>query len=116
MGRVKTRKTEIAPAPPAQGEIVPDGDYAGMTYEEATTLTIQSVEDAYGPLSLEGVCMVHDYLLQEILEVCRQAKGDAYAREAAERFSQTLEPFLDRPDYEQVIFAELLKLKQRAEG
>jgi hypothetical protein len=92
------------PAPPVQAEpvltpsdIIPDGDFAGMTYEDVMAMTEAAVNDAYANLSIEGVCAVHDMVLAEILAVAKDYKSPAFAHEAAIRFGQTLMPYLTTP-------------------
>jgi hypothetical protein len=115
MGRRQTKSTAVTPEPARSGDIIQDGDYAGMTYEEVTDIVISSVHDAYANLSLEGVCMVHDYTLNEILEVCEHVRGHSYAYEVAQRFEATLKPYLRRGKLEDMVFQELLALKLRRE-
>lgn len=99
--------TKVAPpAPPPQVELeraldpsdlITDGDFAGMTYEEVMATTEAAIHDAYSNLSIEGVCAVHDMVLAEILAVANGYKGAAFAHEAAIRFGQTLMPYLTTP-------------------
>lgn len=78
-------------------DVIPDGDFAGLTYEDVMGMTEAAVHDAYANLSIEGVCAVHDMVLAEIMAVANDYKGAAFAHEAAIRFGQTLMPYLVTP-------------------
>lgn len=78
-------------------DIIPDGDYAGMTYDEVMRLTSDAIDDAYANLSIQGVCAVHDMKLRDIMEIVYHYEGSGAAHEAAIRFGQTLMPYLDSP-------------------
>lgn len=116
MGRRVAKNQDLTPESARSGEIVPDGDYAGMRYEDVTDLCIASVNEAYGNMTLEGVCMVHDYVLGEILEVARHAHGAAYASDIAAQFQATLDPYLRYKKIEAAVYHEMLELKRKAGG
>jgi hypothetical protein len=77
-----------------KAEVVDDGDWAGYTYDEVIELTSAAIDDVYAPLSIQGVCAVHDMKLAEILEIARHFEGERFAHEAALRFGQTIMPYL----------------------
>jgi len=83
-----------APRPAQQATVIDEGDWAGYTYDEVIAMTSAAIDEVYGPLSIQGVCAVHDMKLREILELAQHFEGDRFAHEAALRFGQTIMPFL----------------------
>lgn len=97
-------------------DVIPEGDYAGMTYEDVMAMTEAAVHDAYANLSIEGVCAVHDMVLAEILAVANGYKGAGFAHEAAIRFGQTLMPYLVTPTPSlNKAWGELLRIRSSRE-
>lgn len=74
-------------------DIVPEGDFAGMTYDEVLTACIDGVHDVYGNLSLDGVKAVHDMVGKELLELIRFSQGDYAAKDAALKLISTMLPY-----------------------
>lgn len=86
-----------APAPPSSADIIPEGDYAGMTYDEVMALTSEGLDKVYENLSIDGVCMMHDLKLAEILLIVEHYQGPDEAHKKALNFGQTLMPYLTPP-------------------
>lgn len=76
-------------------EVVPDGDFAGMTYDEVLELSMQGVHDAIGELTLEGCGAVLDMTTAQVLELTRHYQGDFAAKCAALRFISTCMPYAE---------------------
>jgi len=122
MARKQTLATEHAaapvtmPEPRTSADIIPEGDYAGMTYDEVMRLTSDMIDEAYANLSIEGVCAVHDMKLKDIMDIVLHFRGPQDAHEAAIRFGQTLMPYLDTPTPQlNKAYKELIKLRSEWE-
>lgn len=86
------KKTDAVPAP-LSSEVVPEGDFAGMTYDEVMRACVSDVHDALGGLSVVGALATLDCVLSEALEIVRYTEGDAAAKEAGLKICQTALPY-----------------------
>lgn len=115
MARKSSTKDVQVLAPASQmGEIIPEGDFAGMTYNEVLDLTHAALEDALGPLSIVGALAAQDRLLAQSLELAAYVEGDKFAHEAALKIAQTVLPYIQVENriYEQA-YREIVKMKGR---
>ena len=78
-----------------QPEVVPDGDFAGMTYDEVLSLTVGGINDAIGEMTIVGAGCALDTAVGEYLDLVRQVQGDFDAKASALRFCATLLPYAE---------------------
>jgi hypothetical protein len=120
MARKTTRQQATRPAEvPTQqviepSNIIADGDFAGMTYNEVLEITHNALEEALGPLSIGGALAAQDRLLAQSLALAAYVEGDKFAHEAALKYAQTIMPYIqvEQRIYEQA-YKEVLKLKDK---
>lgn len=104
-------KNDVVFNPPAHStpertlepEVVPDGDYAGMTYDEVLKASVESVTDAVGHLSIEGALATFDAAIGEALFMMEHYHGKRDAKEAGIKICETALPYAmldisDEPD------------------
>lgn len=125
--KIKTSSGEQAPqAPPhyvdppvrvvTASDIITEGDYAGMTYDEVFEKVSAKIDEAYEDCSLKGACSIHDAKLKQLLYMTEYYEGPGAAHEAAILFGQTLMPFLNTPTPKlRKAYGELLRLKYEQE-
>lgn len=110
----KPTKSEVAPVRMPESQIIEDGDFAGMTYDEVLQKTTAAMDEVYAPLSIQGAQVVTDMRLAEVLAVTKAYEGPAAAQEAALRYGQTIMPYLQVPQVAtDRAYGELRKLKHR---
>lgn len=74
-------------------EVIEDGDYAGMTYDDVLKYTVEGVHDALGELTVEGAACAIDQVMKEVLLITQNTSGDRAAKEAGINFCKTALPF-----------------------
>jgi hypothetical protein len=85
---------EVVPTP-ANQEIIPDGDFAGMRYEDVLGAMAGELENVFieREIALEAVMPVTDIFVAQNLAVVAHGLGPKYAKEAAIRICQTALPY-----------------------
>lgn len=109
----RQRKAQTAPKPTesdvtlvpkrAEPEIVPEGDYAGMTYDEVMAAHIEAVHESLGELSILGAMATLDAVLGEALYMVEVYEGKVAAKDAGINICRTALPYAmldvsDEPD------------------
>ncbi len=92
MGRKPAQAVE-APQDVMDGDVVPDGDYAGMKYDDVLSAMSEGIHDILGEASIEGAGAALDKVLGEYLEVVRHTNGDKDAKLFGIRFAETVLPY-----------------------
>lgn len=96
---------------PKEAEIVPDGDFAGMTYDEVLAHLQSGIEEVLGPADIEAVCASLDMVLADVLAVAQETMGPMYAKQAAYNYASTALPYLMLEIEHKPTFRDLKKLK-----
>lgn len=112
----KASQPEEAPVPapaPKEGDIVPEGDFAGMSADDVLQLTTQAIYEELGDLTIEHAAMTLDVVVGEFLDKSRAYVGPGWAKECAVRYVETCMPYLreELPEEEQTTAA--LKLGEK---
>ena len=117
MGRKKTSAVAVLapPArevePPSAGNVIPDGDFAGLRYDDVLTDIVESIHDALGEISIEGAGAALDMAMGEYLAVVQDAHGDREAKLSAIRFCETALPYAMLPISVAETYASTRKIK-----
>lgn len=87
------KRNEVVPA--KEVEIVPDGFYQGMAYDEVISALCDDMERPLieKEVALEAVMPTIDMMLARSLQVVQHGLGERYAKEAAIKICQTALPF-----------------------
>lgn len=94
----------LTPRPEAKdGELITEGDYAGMTYDEVLRASVESVHEALGELSVMGAMATLDMAIAEALAIVEHTEGAVAAKDAGIKICQTALPYAmldvsDEPD------------------
>ena len=86
---------------PLNGDIIPDGDYAGLRADDVLRALTDSVHEAIGGegsgVSIEFAGAALDMALGEYLEVVKGINGDRDAKLFGLRFCETALPYASLP-------------------
>ena len=88
-----TDATNVVLNEPRPPEIVPEGDFAGLTYDEVLNAVTENLHESLGELSVTGAACAVDRVMQELLMITEHAEGKIAAKEAALKFCETALPF-----------------------
>lgn len=93
------KKNELIPPSPAalDGELVPDGDFAGMRVDDVLRALTDQVHDCLGEVSIETAGATLDMALGEYLAVVQEISGDKTAKLFGVRFCETAIPYATLP-------------------
>lgn len=107
-------QTEPVPAP--EPEIIPDGDYAGMTYDDVLQTLQAGIEEVLGPADIGAVCATLDMVLADVMEVAKNSMGPMFAKNAAYNYASTVLPYLMLEIEAKPTFRDLKKIKGNGTG
>ncbi len=97
----KSVAASAAPIPSAaivvDGDIIPDGDFAGMRASDVLAAMTEGINDVLGEASIETAGCALDSVLGEYLAVVQHVKGDGEAKLAGLRFVETALPYAALP-------------------
>ena len=98
MPRSKAKKADDETTPltlvPEEGEIVPEGDFAGMRADDVLALTTQGIYEELGELTIEHAGAAIDIVLGEFLDKSASYVGHGFAKECAIQYVETCMPYL----------------------
>ena len=97
MARKKNEPLALAPATAMDGELVPDGDFAGMRVDDVLRALTDQVHDCLGEVSIEAAGATLDMALGEYLAVVQETSGDRTAKLFGVRFCETAIPYATLP-------------------
>lgn len=87
----------LAAPPTLDGDIIPDGDFAGMRASDVLAAMTEGINDVLGEASIETAGCALDHVLGEYLAVVQLVNGDAEAKVAGLRYIETALPFASLP-------------------
>lgn len=79
------------------GDVVPDGDFAGMRVDDVLAAMTEGLNDVLGDASIEVAGCALDSVLAEYLAVVQMVKGDAEAKISGLRYIETALPYASLP-------------------
>jgi hypothetical protein len=95
MARKRNEPAQEVVVTPSNQEIIPDGDFAGMRYEDVLAAVTGDLENVFieRDIAIEAVMPITDLFLANNLAVVAHAMGAKYTKEAAIRICQTALPY-----------------------
>lgn len=95
MGRKQANPPPSAEAQPEpmDGDVIQEGDFAGMTYNDVLEAMSEGIHDILGEASIEGAGAALDKVLGEYLAVVQHTNGDKDAKLFGIRFAETVLPY-----------------------
>lgn len=97
MARKKSDPVPLRVEETIGGEIVPEGDFAGMRVDDVLRALTDQVHDVVGDVSIEVAGATLDMALGEYLAVVQDVSGDKTAKLFAVRFCETAIPYATLP-------------------
>lgn len=97
MARKKNEPLALSSVPALDGELVPDGDFAGMRVDDVLRALTDQVHDCLGEVSIEAAGATLDMALGEYLAVVQETSGDRTAKLFGVRFCETAIPYATLP-------------------
>jgi len=76
-------------------QVVLDGDFAGMTYEDVLRFTVNGINDAMGDMTLKGASCALTLAMDEVLELTQLHRGDFEAKSTAIKFISKALPYAE---------------------
>lgn len=86
-------EAKLIPQDPPGQELILDGDYAGMTYDEVMEIHRNAVHDVLGEMTIEGALATIDNVVGDALAIMLDAEGSHKAKLAGLRICATALPY-----------------------